>query len=385
MDNNQATDNFITGGSDIAFSSYSSEYNFDKDFVDSPVVPLELAPLEKIECSEANRKLKFYSIAHNTLMIGGTLCVIGMGLVASSAKDNSKDHIFFILLIVGFAMIGLGLLAKYFGTFRFRGLAVTKALEANFDDVKYVNTKEYMKHGLFSSKEKMPSPDSDLLHNLSPQECVSLLKIGSNAWNRGIVKNELKASYHGMEFHYFDATMEYITDFKAKTAYPCFVGQIYIFKCRSENPLDYFFIPENEQVVSPKLSCYPEYFKPMCYEERKDPFVTRYDGIISSVKKAISGDEPKQPESLQEALGAKDSIQSPEFMECMIRLKSILEKKKWGVRVKNGFIILYIESRKNMFEYSFGKTDKAMKKLCDEVNEMRSIVDCFAEYSLAKP
>lgn len=376
-------DNFITGGNEISSTSYSSDYNFSKDFSDKQIVPTAIEPIEELDCPDATLRLKFYSIAHNGFMIVGGLSVIGVAAGAILAKDNSMDHSIFALLLFAIAMFAIGLTAKYVGASRFRSLAVSKSLESCFDNAVYVNERNYMTKGIFGSVGEIPSPDSDPLHELSPQECVKYLNIGGNQWNRGIVQNELKATHRGMEFHYFDATMEYIIN-KKTAPLPCFIGQIYIFKCNSDAPVDVFFIPDSDPTVPQKLSNYPDFFNSMFYNEKTDPFVTRHEGIIESVKGLFTKEEQAEAQSLIETMGGKNDLQSPEFMECLLRLKRILADKKWGIRVKNGYIILYIDRRKNMFEFSFGKTDKAMNNLCKEINEMRSIVDCFSEYSLAK-
>ncbi len=371
-------DNFITSGKEISASAYLADHDFDKTFVDRPIDPFSLPPIEKIDAPNASRILKFYSIAHNGFMIGGILCVAIMGLFASSAKDNSKDHLTFHLLLIALGLIGLSLIAKFVGTMRFRSTIVASALQNAFDDVKYDSHKEYLGPGFNTSKKKTPPPDFDLLNSHSLRECVKLLKIGGDKWNRGIVKNELNAAYHDMAFHYFDATMEYFHRVKYSLPTPCFIGQIYIFKCHVDKPLDVFILPESNADEPQNLSCYPDFFKTAFYTPKTDPFVTSVDTIKGMFKAEQS--EPLE-QTLQEPLGSPECIQSSEFMECMLQLRTLLKNKAWGVRVKNGYIILYLCTRKNKFEFSFGKADKAMKKLCDEVNEMRSIVGCFARYT----
>ncbi len=367
-------DSFITGGEAISSSAYANDHDSLGSIKDKPIELLPVLCTQNAKSGDI-KKLSNCKLTFNISLIAAIISGIAFFILLFHNIPLAVGS--FMICAIG---IIITITSKTRATRYFKDEIVLKTIRGRYPDACYNRTNHSVSPHLFESFRN-EDIDPDLISGAELRHLVKYLDLGGKAWNQGVVSDEVIATCQNTRFRFFDTFLELVTyNGNSTSRTPIFRGQIYIFPAKIQFSCDKLFLPTNVSKTSSMLSSYFDIINVFNYSPEIAPYykTSGLETIARAFSKLTGND------SLVENCPCPHdkTIETPEFMECMLKLYQLLPGINWSVRLVNGFFILVIMREKDIFEFSFsGNAESAFANLGTDLTEMFTITDIIAEYA----
>lgn len=378
-------ESFIISGDSISSTAYINDVYSLNDVnslgntADIPIILTQVKCPQDIIQPEYADKLRKYK---SQFIVSIILSVISV-LVFTFLLIAFKTLLCILFVIACIICICAAVSASKNATRTFKDEIVKTALQSKYNDAYYNNTDQSVTPRLFESFRD-EEIDPDYLSKTDLRHLVKRLDLGGKAWNSGVVSDEVQATCNNTRFRFFDTYLEKVTsNGKSTSRTNIFQGQVYIFPAHVQTSCNRLFMPTTSGADARMLHRYFDIINVYNYAAEIAPYY-QITGIekIADFFNRIKGNAVQSNDYLCQH---DHNIETPEFMECMLKLYKQLGNALWSVRLVDGFFILVIKREKDFFEFSFTEdSTDAFKNLRSELTEMFTIADIVTS-SLTKP